>query len=402
MELLKRLAVILTMLMTVFIGFGLIIPVLPLMIKNVGAQPLNLGLMLAVYSAVAFLMSPWWGHISDRIGRKPVLLIGLLGFAISFIVFGLAAHLLWLMYVARIIGGGFSGAVTATAMAYVADVTSVENRTKGMAFAGMSIGMGFIIGPGVGGLLAHFGNVVPFFVAGVLAIGNAIWGAMALPESMNQTDRQNLTTSVPSKSRWAAFSGPLKYLFLVGFVGQFTITSLEGTFQYFEMDKIGATAGEIGTMFFISGTVGALIQGGVVQRYVTHGREVFTLYTGLIVSGMGMFLILFSRNFWTAALFMTLFGAGNTVIKPTLTSLITKQTKVGQGLTNGLMSSLDSLARIVGPLLATALFQLDHNIPFILAGAAALLATTLVAGYRHAFHKAMDGSSASYDSCSGS
>lgn len=379
MKLFKRLSVILTILMTVFIGFGLVIPVLPVVIQHVGAKPINLGLMLAAYSVAAFLLSPWWGHLSDRIGRKPVLLIGLLGFSLSFILLGFAIHLLWLMYLARIVGGGFSGAVTATAMAYVADATDEANRTKGMALAGMAIGMGFIIGPGIGGLLARLGHAVPFFGAGLFALGNAVWGALALRESNHSSQPQDLAQR--ATARWAAFSGSLKYLFLVGFVGQFTITSLEGTLQYFEIDKIGATPGEIGGMFFISGIVGILIQGGVVQRYVTRGREITTLYAGLVVSAVGLALILVSQNFWTATLYMTLFGAGNTVLRPTLASLITRRTQAGQGLTNGLMSSLDSLARIIGPLLATFLFQIRHSIPFIFASVVALGATALVAIY---------------------
>ncbi|MCL6593390.1 MAG: MFS transporter [Alicyclobacillus sp.] len=376
----KRLSVILGMLVTVFVGFGLIIPVLPLMVQGAGAGPFHLGLMLALYSAVAFFASPWWGRVSDRIGRKPVLVTGLLGFALSFAVFGLAQNMLWLMYIARIIGGGFSGAVTATAMAYVADVTGVEDRTRGMAFAGMAIGMGFILGPALGGLLSTFGVAVPFFVAAGLALLNALWGGVALRESLDPARRH--TPDGPRPSRWAAFAGPLKYMYLVDFVAQFTIAALEGVFQYFEMDQIHASSQEIGWMFFISGIVGAMIQGGFVQRYVKHGRELPTLYAGLLVSAAGLLLILASRNFWTAALFMTIFGAGNTVLKPTLTSIVTKETRVGQGLASGLLSSMDSLARIIGPPLATLLFQVHRVLPFVITALVALAAVGLVYGYQ--------------------
>lgn len=375
----KRLSVILVMLVTVFIGFGLIIPVLPLMVTGAGSNAMYLGVMLALYSAVAFFISPWWGRLSDRVGRKPILIIGLLGFAVSFIVFGLAQHNLWLMYVSRVIGGGFSGAVTATAFAYIADVTSIEDRTKGMAFAGMSIGLGFIFGPALGGILSTFGLEVPFFVAGGLALINAVWGIVALQESLPEDKRQ--APGQNPGSRWEAFAGALKYLYLVDFVAQFSITALEGCLQLFEMHKINAGSQEIGWMFFISGIVGALIQGGIVRR-VKHGAEVPMMNIGLVVSGIGLFLLLLSNGFWTAALFMTIFGAGNTVIKPTLTSVITKETKVGQGLASGLLSSMDSLARIVGPLLATYLFQLHMNLPFIVAGLIAISSTALVAAYR--------------------
>lgn len=375
----RRLSVILVMLVTVFIGFGLIIPVLPLMVHGANPKPIYLGIMLALYSAVAFFMSPWWGRLSDRIGRKPILIVGLLGFAVSFMVFGLAQHVLWLMFVSRVIGGGFSGAVTATAFAYIADVTSIEDRTKGMAFAGMSIGLGFIFGPALGGILSTYGVVVPFFVAAGLAIVNAIWAIAVLKESL--PEQQRTTSGQAPRSRWAAFAGPLKYLYLVDFVAQFSITALEGCLQYFEMAKINAGAQQIGWMFFISGIVGALIQGGIVRR-VKQSGEVPMMSIGLVVSGVGLFLLLLSHNFWTAALFMTIFGAGNTVIKPTLTSIITKETKVGQGHASGLLSSMDSLARMVGPLLATFLYQLHMNLPFIVAGVIAIASTGLVLAYR--------------------
>ena len=382
----KKLIVILVMLITVFIGFGLIIPVLPLMVRQVGAAPIQLGLMLAVYSAAAFVTSPWWGRMSDRIGRKPVLITGLLGFAVSFLLFGLAGHILWLMYFARVIGGGFSGAVTATAMAYIAEVTSIEDRTRGMALAGASIGLGFIIGPGVGGLLSRFGLSVPFFVASLLAVGNALWGAVALRESRSAEHRKadSDAESGFANSRWAAFSGSLKYLYLVGFIGQFAVTALEGTFQYFEMFRIGADAVEIGGMFVISGLAAALVQGGIIPRYVRHGRELPALYVGLIISGIGLILILLSANFWSATLFITIFSVGNTVIRAPLTSLITKQTKVGLGLANGLLSSLDNLARIVGPLLATTLYELRPSLPYALVAVVTFAATGLLGAYKHA------------------
>ncbi len=387
----KKLSVILGMLVTVFIGFGLIIPVLPLMVKQVGASPVQLGVMLAVYSAVAFITAPLWGHLSDRVGRKPVLITGLIGFAFGFLLFGLAQHILWLMYAARVISGGFSGAVTATAMAYIAEITTVEERTHGMAFAGAAIGLGFIIGPGVGGLLSRYGLSVPFFVASALALANALWGALVLRESRGAEQGEPNPATGPSSgqsrfitSQWIAFSGSLKYLYLVGFVGQFAVTSLEGTFQYFEMQRIGASAAQIGGMFVISGLVAALVQGGVIPRYVKHGKELPALYAGLVISGIGLFLVLASANFWTAAAFITIFSVGNTVLRAPLSSLISKRTTVGLGLANGLLTSLDNLARIVGPLLATALFVFHPDLPYATAGVVTFAATALIAAYHRA------------------
>lgn len=374
----RRIAVILFMLFIVFVGFGLIIPVMPVIVSNVGAKAYHFGLMLSAYSVVGFFVSPWWGRLSDKVGRKPIMIVGLLGFSLSFLLFALGEHSLWMMYLSRLVGGGFSGAVTAIAMAYIADVTNPEERTRGMAFAGMTIGMGFIFGPGIGGLLSEVSLTFPFYAAAVLAFVNAIWALVALKESLRLEERRPTTDA---RSRWEAFVGPLKYLYIVDFVSQFSISTLEGCFQFYQMEKIGATPFQVGLMFLISGFAGAAVQGGIVRR-IRHGSETKAMYLGLILSGIGMFSILLSTNFWTATLFMTLFGASNTVIKPTLTSVITKETKVGQGLASGLISSMDSLGRIVGPVFATWLFGMDRSLPFVVTGVVVMVTTLLVYAYK--------------------
>jgi MFS transporter, DHA1 family, multidrug resistance protein len=374
----RRIAVVLLMLFIVFVGFGLIIPVMPVIVSNVGAKAYHFGLMLSAYSVVGFFMSPWWGRLSDKVGRKPIMVVGLFGFSLSFLLFALGEHSLWMMYLSRLVGGSFSGAVTAIAMAYIADVTTPEERTKGMALAGMTIGMGFIFGPGIGGLLSRVSLTFPFYAAAVLAFVNAIWALVALKESLRLEERR---PTIDGRSRWEAFVGPLKYLYIVDFVSQFSISTLEGCFQFYQMEKIGATPTQVGLMFLISGFAGAAVQGGIVRR-IRHGRETIAMYLGLILSGIGMFSILLSTNFWTATLFMTLFGASNTVIKPTLTSVITKETKVGQGLASGLISSMDSLGRIVGPVFATWLFGMSHSLPFIVTGIVVMVTTLLVYAYK--------------------
>ncbi|MBW7456354.1 MFS transporter, partial [Paenibacillus sepulcri] len=145
----KRLLIVMLMLITTFIGFGIIIPVLPELVKETSPESVEFhtGMMLSVYSAVSFLVSPLWGGMSDRIGRRPVILIGVLGFAASFLVFGIADGSLPLMYASRVLGGIFSGAVTSVIVAYVADITPPDQRTRGMGLVGMSIGLGFTIGP---------------------------------------------------------------------------------------------------------------------------------------------------------------------------------------------------------------------------------------------------------------
>lgn len=371
----KQIGIIMLLLMTIFIGFGIIIPVLPEVVSGAGSKFHN-ALLLSVYSAASFLMSPIWGGLSDRIGRRPIILIGLLGFSVSFLIFGFANDQLWIMYVSRILGGLFSGAATACAVAYVADITTAENRTKGMGMVGMSIGLGFIFGPAVGGIVSKWGTYTPFFVAAVLSFASFLFAAAILKESLTVDKRRSSKEKAPS--RWSAFDGASKYLYVLSFFVSFTLAGLEATLQYYQMNKIGATPFDIGMMFLASGIVGALIQGGVVRRLVKQGAEQFVIGIGLLLSAAGFFLLLYSSSVVTAAIYLSVFGAGNALIRPCVTSLITQRTKVGQGVATGLSSSMDSLGRIAGPLLGGAAFAIAHSLPFIIGGVLCLAAILLL------------------------
>jgi DHA1 family multidrug resistance protein-like MFS transporter len=375
----SSLVIIMIILITIFIGFGLIIPVFPVIVQAAGLAEYHLGLMLALYSAASFLTSPLWGAWSDRIGRKPIIMTGLIGFSASFFLFGISSDLPWIMYTSRILGGLFSGAATACSIAYIADITTEENRTKGMGLAGMSIGLGFIFGPAIGGLLSYFGHMAPFFAASILSLAAAAFAYFKLQESLPEPKRA--AADEPKISRWTAFQGSLKYLYVISFVVSFSLAGLESTFQFFEIEVIHVTTYEIGIMFAVSGIVGAVMQGVVVRKFVKNGEESRFIQIGLIISSLGFFLILFSSSFWTAALYLAVFAAGNSLIRPCVTSLITQKTTSGQGVATGLISSMDSLGRIIGPLMGTILYRVDIQFPFWIGGGLTLMAVLLVYGY---------------------
>jgi len=377
----KPLAVVMLTLMTTFIGFGIIIPVMPELIKRVDSNELALhtGLLLSIYSAVSFLMSPLWGSLSDRIGRRPIILIGILGFSASFLVFGLGAHNLTLMYVSRILGGLFSGAVTSVIVAYVADVTPPEERTRGMGLVGMSIGLGFTIGPGVGGLLSKISLETPFFVASALALLTFFLAWSRLKESLDPERRRQ--PSAERVSRWTAFRGSLRYLYLLALFVALSLAGLEATLQLFGMERFEVTPGQVGMMFFVCGLVGALVQGGIVRRYIRKGDEPKFIVAGLLISAVGFLLLLTSHTLWTATLFLAIFGIGNALIRPCVTSLITQKTTVGQGVASGLSSSMDSLGRIIGPLGGAMLFKLDLQLPYVVGGLLSLAALLFLARF---------------------
>jgi len=381
----KRLIVAMAILTITFIGFGIIIPIMPeiVMAAATSNYELHNGAILATYSLVSLLVSPIWGTLSDKVGRKKIIVVGLLGFASSFLLFGLAIDHLALMYVARALGGLFSGAVTSVIVAYVADITSAENRTKGMALVGISIGFGFMIGPSVGGMLSVISYTTPFFVASALAVMTSMFALFILQESRTVEERR----AYKKQSRWKAFSGPTKYLYVLAFFVTFTLAFIEATLQYFGIIRFAVTPFEVGILFLICGLAGALVQGGVVRRKVKPGQEPKFIIAGLFISSLGFFLLLNAHSFWFACLSLMIFGIGNSIARPCVTSLITLKTKVGQGLASGLSTSMDSLGRIAGPIIGSFLFTISIGLPYLIAGLLCLSVIIFVQLFKVADYK---------------
>ncbi len=390
----SKLAIVGLMLFTIFIGFGIIIPVLPQLVSDVSDKSANwhTGAMLAVYSLMSFLLSPVWGRLSESIGRRPVIMTGVLGFSVSFLIFGMSGDSLVLMYVSRVLGGLFSGAVVSSIVAYVADITTEKERTKGMAVVGMSIGLGFTFGPGVGGLLSDVSHHAPFYAAAALSFIVFIAAMLKLDESLPPERRAEMRNGA-KPSRWVAFQGPLKALYVLAFFVTFSLAILESTLQLYGMDRYDVTPKQIGLMFFFCGLAGALVQGGVVRRSVKQGQESRFIALGLVISAAGFFLLLTANSWVMATVYLCVFGIGNSLIKPCVTSLITQKTTVGQGLASGLSSSMDSLGRIVGPVLGAGLLAVVGWLPFVVSGALSLAALGLLAQFRSMDKRAAHASS---------
>jgi len=381
----SKLAIVGLMLFTIFIGFGIIIPVLPQLVTDVSEKSANwhTGAMLAIYSFMSFLLSPVWGRLSERVGRRPIIMTGVLGFSVSFLLFGISGDSLTLMYASRILGGLFSGAVVSCIVAYVADITTEEERTKGMAVVGMSIGLGFTFGPGFGGFLSEISHHTPFFAAAALSFVVFVAAWLKLEESLTPEKRAAAAAQAGRTSRWSAFQGPLKYLYVLAFFVTFSLAILEATLQLFGMKQFDVTPKQIGLMFFFCGLAGALVQGGVVRRKVKKGQEGQYIALGLLISAAGFFLLLTANSWLMATVYLCIFGIGNSLIKPCVTSLITQKTTVGQGVASGLSSSMDSLGRIVGPLLGAALLGAADWLPFVASGVLSVAALGLLAQFRN-------------------
>ncbi|MFL6556255.1 MAG: MFS transporter, partial [Bacillus sp. (in: firmicutes)] len=248
-----------------------------------------------------------------------------------------------------------------TAMAYVADITTEENRGKGMGIVGAATGLGFVFGPAIGGIFSKFSLNMPFYLASGSSFITLILVFLLLKESA----QKNGKVVKEKPSLWKAFSGAVSTLFLVQLLISLSLSGLEATFAYFAAKKAGLGAAQLGYIFMIMGFASAIVQGGLVGRLTKKYGERLVIQGGIIVSALGFGLILLVNSFATAAIFLTIFGIGNGVIRPSVSSLITKTSTAGYGSSTGLLSSFDSLGRIIGPPLGGWLFSMAIGLPYI-------------------------------------
>jgi multidrug resistance protein len=352
--------------LTVFIdliGFGIVIPVLPLYARDFGASELTNGWLVGIYSAMQFLAGPLLGRLSDRVGRRPVLLMSLIGTAVGFFIMGAAQTLLWL-FIARIIDG-ISGGNIATAQAYIADITAPEERSKSMGMIGAAFGLGFIFGPAIGGLLTHFSISAPFYFAGILAAVNALLVWWRLPESLSREHRLN-----PEKP--ASLLQVLKHgwnLPLLMACSFFSITGfsmMTTNFALFTSERFGYDARHTGYLFAFVGIIGVLMQGGILRRVLKHYSEKQIAATGCVLLALGLLLLPLSSGTATLLCFTAVVAMGNSFVMPTLNGLASQSAdRQWQGRVIGLMQSAGSLGRWVGPFLAGWLLSKDAAHPGI-------------------------------------
>lgn len=365
--------------MTVFIdliGFGIVIPLAPFYAEHFGATALMVGMLQASFSLMQFLFAPFWGRLSDRIGRKPVILIGLFGSALCYLIFGLADSLV-VLFGARILAG-IAGANIATAQAYMADVTTPENRAKGMGLIGAAFGLGFIFGPAIGGLLSGFGPSVPPLFAGALSFVNFVAACFVLPESRSASSVPRVKVSRLKAFTQALTRPGLPQLLLIFFLVTGAFSSFEATFALFGERRFGFTPSNIGYVFAFVGVVLSVVQAGLVGRLAKRFGEQRLMPAGILALAAGLALLPLVTS--TAGLLAAcaLLAVGNGFNNPSVSSLISRITSADdQGGVLGVSQSVASLARIIGPFAGGAVFDRFGPVaPF--TGAAAIMTVALV------------------------
>ncbi len=369
--------------LTVFldlVGFGIVIPLLPLYAERFGASAMAVVWLVAIYSLMQFVFAPWWGQLSDRVGRRPVLLVGLFGSALSYLAFGLAGSLA-VLFLARALAG-FMGANIGVAQAYVADVTAPEDRARGMGMIGAAFGLGFIFGPAIGGGLAHFGPSVPFLAAGALALVNGLLALRWLPESRPVAARP----SVAQPGLGARFRALRHFsarervgaLFGVFFLLTFAFAALEATFSLWADRRWEFSPSGVAYLFAYIGVLITVVQGVLVGPLVRRLGERRLAVWGSAALAAGLFAIPAAPSIaWlAAALALLAFGQGTTI--PAISSLISRSAPSGeQGRLLGVSQSLSALGRVLGPLWGGLAFaRVSIGAPYV--GGALVVALALL------------------------
>lgn len=382
-----------------FLGFGLIIPSLPFYARQYGSSDLQVGLMMATYSLCQLIGSPILGLISDRVGRRPVLIFSQLGSVTGYLILAAATAIGWanplhgllLVYISRVVDG-FSGGNVSTAHAYVSDVTAPADRARAMGILGAAFGIGFSIGPGVGGMLGHFHRSLPALAAAAFSLAAAIMTIVWLREPTRhsrEADDEIAMWLHPARFAPILRNRTLAQMLGISFLLMCAFVMLESVFAIFLADRFRFAELQVGMFFAFVGLVIVIVQGGLVGRLSKRFGEWNLIITGtiLIAASMSIYVLVgWNRAITIVAgvvliLISCLFNAtGRSICTPALSALISQNADPRrQGATFGLFHMLGSLARVIGPIIATALFTRHITGPFALAAVLVLIVATWTA-----------------------
>ena len=413
----KSLFVLLACLFVVMIGFGITLPVLPFYVERLalagGATRqsiiIHLTLLTGVYALMQLFFAPLWGRWSDRVGRRPLILSGIAGYVVAQVMFGLSTSLP-LLYAARIAGGILSSATLPASAAYVADVTSRNERGRGMAWLGTAASLGVIVGPAVGGLLSRrdwhfdgsFGHFkldsfsTPFFAAALFGLLTFCAALLWLPESrqkrLPRKQRSAESGSADAIRTWRTLVRLLTPLLLLTIAGQFALAIFEGTFALFAKAKFEFGPAQVGYVFMVCGLVMTLFQAGAVALLAGKVSESIQIGAGFALMGAGIALLAVVETKFLIFVFVALLSLGMALIAPNLSALISKRGGEEQaGASLGIQNAANSLGQSVGPVMGGMLFIWQPDAPYLLSGAL-LLGLAVIMGWKTLGRSPRDGS----------
>ncbi|ODV56966.1 MULTISPECIES: MFS transporter [Lysinibacillus] len=378
------LAILLSNLFIAFLGIGLVIPVLPTIMNELHISGSVVGYMVAAFAITQLIVSPIAGKLVDNIGRKVMIVAGLFIFGLSEFLFGLGRSI-EVLFISRMLGGVSAAFIMPAVTAYIADITTLSQRPKALGYMSAAISTGFIIGPGIGGFLAEYGTRVPFYAAGILGLVAAIFSLVLLKEPTRAGDKEDTPTSILGSAK-RVFS-PLYFIpFILIFVLSFGLAAFESLFSLFVDHKFAFTPSDIAIIITGSGIVGALAQLLLFDWLTKKMGEINVIRYSLILSAVLTFAMTIVNHYF-AILFVTFFiFVGFDLIRPAVTSYLSKIAGNEQGFVGGMNSMFTSLGNIFGPILGGILFDINLNYPYYFATIVLVIGVILALFWRKPKH----------------
>ena len=372
----RNLAILFTTLVVNMLGFGIIIPIIPFYVERFGGGGLEMGMLMSIFSLMQFIFSPIWGSLSDRIGRKPVLLIGAFGNAVSMALMAFA-HEYWLLLVARALGGILSSATMPTAMAFISDSTDEKNRGGGMGIVGAAFGVGMVLGPGIGGTMGDISLQAPFFFASGVSVLAMILLWIFLPESLHPDHRAgdgHRVRGLDLGLMWRSLFGPIGFLLILAFLHNFALTNFEGIFGLYAQKRYDFDPPTIGLIMTVVGLVSAIVQGVLTGPATRKYGDANVIKASLFASVFGFLAMLAAPNLGWVLVTSGFFVLSNSMLRPGVASLTSKRADIGQGAAMGLSNAFMALGRIAGPLWAGNALDMNLSYPFVTGATIMLVA----------------------------
>lgn len=353
---------------TLILGFSIVFPLLPFYAREFGASTFEISVVFASFPLMQFIFSPIWGKVSDNIGRKPVILISLVGSAISFALLGLAGNLAQLLII-RIVHGIFSSTAFGTIFAAGADISTKEDRARVMGTIGAAFSLAIVFGPAIGGILSSVSIQFPFFVSAAVATLNLVFVYFFVPETIKEkTKKLDLFKGFVLIRVVAALRSTLAPVYLMSSVSYLSFAIVAVAYPLFALDKFDFGPVEVGFVFAGLGITGVVVQGLLVGRVVNRFGEVKVIRAGLIFMMVSLGLVAFVLNPILSAVILSVLSIGTALINPSNSSYISKHTKE-QGVALGTLNSFGSLSRFIGPLVVGTIYQMfGPEITFVTTG----------------------------------
>jgi DHA1 family multidrug resistance protein-like MFS transporter len=357
-------------------GIGLVIPVMPQYLQTFGVAGQALGFIIASFALGQFLLSPLAGDLSDTFGRKKLIITGLVIFSASQLWFGVATHE-WMLYVARFISGIGGAFLIPATMAFVADLTTIEARGKGMGLIGASMSLGFMIGPAIGGFLAKVSLTFPFYIASLVAILSAIVSLFILPDIKNAISLEKKKSENILAQMKRSVKTPYFMMLIIIFVFSFGLANFQTTFSLYVDHKYNYTPQDIAIVLTVGGFIGVIVQSFIVGKLFKRFGELNVILVNLVVAALALLLFFLVNGFGFVLIVAAIFSTATTLIRPSVNTVVSKLAGHEQGFAAGMNNAYMSLGNMIGPALAGMFFDININLPFMI-GSGILLSAWIV------------------------